>query len=132
MAKSNITENRAGRSANVGRPSAAFVVMTMFGRAHVWAATIAGGVVAACAMFLATSILLIKGAPPGTEIGPNLAALRLFWPGFSVTWTGGVIGAFYAGAIGAALGFTVALFWNFAHIIVVGLATLSGDWFEKG
>ncbi|MCI0537314.1 MAG: hypothetical protein L0Z50_19030 [Verrucomicrobiales bacterium] len=131
MTKFDIRDSRAGRTSTIGPPSAAFVVMSMFGRAHVWAAAIAGGVVAACAMFLATAVLLIQGAPPGVEIGPNLAALRLFWPGYSVTWAGSVIGALYAGAVGAALGFIVALFWNFAHIVVVGVATLSGNWLEK-
>jgi hypothetical protein len=78
----------------------------------------------AVAMFILTAALLMAGAPPGVEVGSNLSALTTFWPGFSISWPGSIVGAFYAGLSGAAVGFLLALFWNFAHLLIVGLAAL--------
>jgi hypothetical protein len=112
-------------------PTVAFLVMTMFGRAHTYAAAAAGAGTAAVAMLIATLILVVKGPSPGYELGANLAALSLFWPGYSVSWLGSLVGAAYASVLGAILGFFIALFWNFAHIIVVGAAMLNSDWLER-
>jgi len=113
-------------------PTVAFLVMSMFGRAHVPAAAAAGAATFGLAMIAATLILVIKGAPPGQEVGPNLAALHMFWPGYAVTWLGSLIGGIYAAIVGALVGFFIAVFWNFAHIVVVGAAVLNGDWLERG
>lgn len=120
------------RSTPERAPTVAFMIMTMFGRAHTLAAAGAGAFVCALAICVATLILVIKGAGPGYEVGPNLSALQLFWPGYSVSWPGAFVGAFYASIIGAIGGFLVAMFWNFAHIVIVGAAMLNGDWLERG
>ena len=112
-------------------PTVAFLVMTMFGRAHTFAAAGAGATVSALGMLVATLILVIRGAEPGYTVGPNLAALELFWPGYSVTWLGSLVGAGYAALVGGVLGFLIAVFWNFAHIVVVGAATLNSNWLEQ-
>ncbi len=120
----------AGRSRPVPLGPNTLMVMGLFARADVIAAAAAGAAVAALAMFLATVALLIQGAPEGWPIGPNLAAFSTFWPGYSVTWPGAVIGAAYAALVGAGLGFATAVFWNFAHLIIVGAAVLRGEWLE--
>ncbi|MBI4516663.1 MAG: NAD(P)/FAD-dependent oxidoreductase [Deltaproteobacteria bacterium] len=63
------------------------------------------GLVAGVGLFLATAFLLLKGGP---VVGPNLRLLGQFFLGFSVTWSGAVIGALEAGAGGFALGYLIA------------------------
>jgi hypothetical protein len=54
-----------------------------------------------------------------------LSALSNILPGYSVSWLGSLIGAAWAGVIGAVTGFLIAAFWNFAHFVFMGLAALS-------
>src|SRR5258708_2939304 len=71
----------------------------------------------------ATAVLLLT-ATPGIPVGPNLSALGNVLPGYSVTWSGCVIGAAWAALIGAILGFLIATCWNFTHAVLVGLVAL--------
>ena len=65
------------------------------------------GLTAALGLFVGTAVLLIKGA--GQEVvGPNLAVLAHYLPGFSVTWSGAAIGAVDAAVVGFVAGFLVA------------------------
>lgn len=120
----------APRARASGNGGATLMIMGLFAKADVFAAAIAGAAVGAVSMFLLTASLVLKGAPPGVEVGPHLSAFATFWPGYSVTWGGSVIGALYAGLIGAGLGFAAAVFWNFTHLIIAGAAVLRGDWLE--
>jgi hypothetical protein len=116
------SDNRVNRKGSLKAPDA--LVLSLFARIDILAFAIAAGVVASLAMFLATVSLLLAGAPPGIEVGSNLSALSTFWPGYSVSWPGAFVGAFYGALIGAGAGFVVALFWNFAHLLIVGWAAL--------
>jgi hypothetical protein len=64
------------------------------------------GTVLGVGLFLATAVLLVKGGDP---IGPNLSLLGVYLLGFEVTWTGAVVGALEAAALGLGLG--AALAW---------------------
>lgn len=57
-----------------------------FCRIDVTAMAAATGVVAGLLLFLATAVLLLKGAPPGGEVGPHLGLVGHYLPGYSVTW----------------------------------------------
>lgn len=116
------SDSGANRKGALNAPDA--LVLSLFARIDILAFAVAAGAVAGVAMFLATAALLLAGASPGVEVGSNLSALSTFWPGYSVTWPGAFVGAFYGGLVGAAAGFVVALFWNFAHLLIVGLAAL--------
>ena len=96
----------------------------MFALFDTVAFSIASACIAALLMFLATAALLVMGPAPGHPVGPHLSALATFWPGFSVSWAGAFIGMIYAAIIGAGLGFALAVFWNFCHIVMLGLAAL--------
>jgi len=102
-----------------------FVFMALFARMDTVAMAAAVSLLFALALPGATAVLLLLGAPPGVPIGPNLSALGNILPGYSVTWLGSLIGAVWAGVIGAVAGFLIATFWNFAHIIFTGLSALS-------
>jgi hypothetical protein len=102
-----------------------FVFMALFARMDTVAMAAAIALVFALGLVGATAVLLLLGAPPGRVIGPNLSALANILPGYSVSWMGSLIGAAWAGVIGAVTGFLIATFWNFAHFVFMGLAALS-------
>jgi hypothetical protein len=74
---------------------------------------IALGIAVACVcgagLFLATVILLFKG---GSVIGPRLALLSHYLPGYTVTWPGAFIGLLEAALIGFLIGYSVARLRN--------------------
>jgi hypothetical protein len=63
-------------------------------------------------------------------IGPNLAALSTFLPGYEVSWVGGLVGMLYGFVIGGVLGLVFAAIWNFTHIVALGLLALRGFWLQ--
>lgn len=104
--------------------SSDITLMALFARMDTVAMSVAVGIGIALGLATATAILLLAGAPPGVPIGPNLSALGNILPGYRVTWLGCLIGAAWAGAIGAILGFLIATFWNFAHVIVLAIIAI--------
>lgn len=67
------------------------------------------GIVAGGALFVATNWLLLKGGP---VVGPHLALLGQFLPGYRVTFAGSVIGAGYGFVLGFVAGWATALMYN--------------------
>ena len=67
------------------------------------------GMVGGTGLFVATAWLLISGAEP---IGPHLSLLGNYFPGYSVTWPGSVIGLLYGAVFGGIVGWTVAWIYN--------------------
>lgn len=76
-------------------------------RASVMALTF--GLVGGTAMFLATAWLLLRGGDP---VGPHLALLNNYFPGYAVSWPGSVLGFVYGSIVGAATGWSMAWFYN--------------------
>lgn len=80
-------------------------------RASVMAVTF--GIVGGLMLFVATVWLIILGPTGGSEhVGPTLGLLANFFPGYSVTWSGAVVGAFYGALSGAIAGFVLAVLYN--------------------
>ena len=104
------------------------VMMALFARLDNVAAAAALGTVFGLGLFIATAVLLLKGAPAGTSIGPNLSALITFLPGFGMNWLGAAAGAMYGFVLGTGIGCVIAFFWNLSHLLFVGTAVLRGDW----
>jgi glycosyltransferase involved in cell wall biosynthesis len=69
------------------------------------------------AIWTATVVLLAKG---GDHIGPKLSLLSQFYPGYSVTWTGSVIGFIYGLGTGFLFGFSFACSRNIAMRLHLG------------
>lgn len=67
------------------------------------------GMVCGFGLFAATLWLVIKG---GEVVGPTLGLLRVYFPGYSVTWGGSFLGFLYGALTGALLGFCVATLYN--------------------
>jgi protoporphyrinogen oxidase len=65
------------------------------------------GLVTGVLVWLATAILVLKG---GDVVGPRLQLLAQYFPGYTVTWSGSLVGLAY----GSGLGFLIG--WYFASI----------------
>ena len=105
--------------------SSDFAFMALFARMDNVAMAAATSLLFAVGLPTATIVLLLLGAPPGIPIGPNLSALGNILPGYSVTWLGSLVGAFWGAVIGAVAGFLIATFWNFSHVVFLGLSAVS-------
>ncbi len=80
-------------------------IMRLNGRA--WG--IAMGILLGGGLFVATNFLVLKG---GANVGQHLSLLRVFFPGYSVTFGGSLIGFIYAFVLGYALGRLIGFVYN--------------------
>ena len=67
------------------------------------------GVLAGTLLFLMTVWLLIKGGP---HVGTHLQLLGQYFIGYSVTWTGSLVGFFYGALTGGIIGWAVGTIYN--------------------
>lgn len=67
------------------------------------------GMVGALGLFLATAWLLIRGGP---NVGQTLALLGHYFPGYSVTWPGSLVGLLYGALVGGVTGYVLARIYN--------------------
>lgn len=77
---------------------------------------IALGLIAGLMIFAATNFLILKGGP---VVGPHLRLLRVFFPYYSVTFLGSIVGFFWGFLSGYIAGFITASIYN----LVVKLKT---------
>jgi len=68
------------------------------------------GTFAGLTLFLATIWLVVKG---GREIGPHLSLLGQYFPGYSVTFLGSIIGFLYGLVLGFVVGFVFGRIYNY-------------------
>ncbi len=67
------------------------------------------GLVVGAVLFVATNWLVVKG---GDVVGPHLSLLSQYFPGYSVTFVGSLIGFAYAFVVGFVIGYAVARLYN--------------------
>jgi hypothetical protein len=91
------------------------IVRAAFARIDIAALAITAGAVGGFVLFLATAWLLLRGAPPGAQVGAHLRLLAHFLPGYSVSWGGSMVGLMYGFLIGFGSGAVVGTFWNLIH-----------------
>lgn len=84
-------------------------VQTSLLRLNARAWGISTGLLLGGGLFLATIFLVIRGGP---MVGQHLSMLRIFFPGYSVTWLGAFIGFVYAFVIGYGLGRIIGSVYN--------------------
>jgi uncharacterized membrane protein required for colicin V production len=70
---------------------------------------IAFGLLLGFGIFVATNLLVLKGGP---RVGQHLSLLRVFLPGYKVSFLGSLIGFVYAFVFGYALGRMVGAVYN--------------------
>ena len=84
-------------------------VQTSLLRLNARAWGISAGLLSGGGLFLATVFLVIRGGP---NLGQHLSMLRVFFPGYSVTWLGAFVGFIYAFVLGYGLGRIVGSVYN--------------------
>jgi hypothetical protein len=67
------------------------------------------GMVGGAGLLVATWWLVLRG---GENVGQHLGLLANYFPGYRVTWAGGVLGFFYGALTGGAIGWAVASLYN--------------------
>lgn len=67
------------------------------------------GIIAGLIVFVTTNFLILKG---GDVVGPHLALLRNFFPYYSVTFLGSIVGFFWGLVFGYIAGFVVGSLYN--------------------
>jgi tetrahydromethanopterin S-methyltransferase subunit G len=67
------------------------------------------GIILGLGIFAATNFLILKG---GEVVGPHLALLANFFPGYRVTFLGSIIGFGYGLLCGYVAGFIIASIYN--------------------
>lgn len=70
---------------------------------------IAVGLLFGLGLFVATNVLVLKG---GDTVGPHLGLLSMFFPGYSVTFVGSLVGFIYAFVLGYAAGRLIGVVYN--------------------
>ncbi len=90
------------------------VLAAVFARLDRVAFGTAVGALGAAGLFLASGILILEGGP---AVGPHLALLDQYLPGYGATSVGAALGLAYGGLAGFALGWTFALLRNTAALL---------------
>jgi len=67
------------------------------------------GIIAGLGIFIVTNFLILKG---GSVVGPHLSLLRNFFPYYSVTFVGSLVGLAWGFVGGYLVGFVVASIYN--------------------
>jgi len=106
------------------------ILMAAFARMDPVALAVALGSIWALMLFLATTILLLKGASDGHQVGTHLGLIGIYLPGYDVTWAGGLLGAAYLWVIGAIAGFFLAVLWNLTHYLYVIMIVVRAAWWK--
>lgn len=88
---------------------AAAAVAQTFARLNARAWGIAFALLFGFGLLISTWVLVLEG---GRVVGPHLALLRNFLPGYSVTYGGGLIGFVYGFVIGYAFGRLIGTVYN--------------------
>ena len=70
---------------------------------------ISTGMLLGLGLFLATNALVIKGGP---NVGQHLQLLSVYFPGYTVTFVGSLIGFVYAFVLGYGLGRVIGTIYN--------------------
>ncbi len=86
---------------------------------------VAGGVVCGVLLSLATVVLVLKGGP---VVGPNLALLGQYLPGYSVSLRASPLGTVYGGAVGFLAGWTFARVRNITTYLSLAVIRRRLSW----
>jgi hypothetical protein len=71
--------------------------------------TVVFALISGFGLFFATAWLLIRS---GKRVGVHLQLLGNYFPGYSVTWSGSVIGFLYAALVGGLIGWSIGTIYN--------------------
>lgn len=78
-------------------------------RLHATVLAVVGAVVTGMGLFITTVWLVLKGGP---QVGVHLQLLRHYFIGYSVSWSGSLLGLCYGALIGGVIGWSVGKIYN--------------------
>jgi hypothetical protein len=76
---------------------------------HAGALALVMAAIGGAGLFIMTAWLLIKG---GKNVGWHLKLLGQYFVGYSVTWTGSIVGLFYGALLGGVIGWSIGYIYN--------------------
>lgn len=95
-------------------PNETYEVSRAVARIHAGVLALVCAILGGVGLFATTAWLLIKG---GSQVGAHLQLLSQYFLGYSVTWTGSIVGFLYGALTGALVGWTLGTVYN----VVAGL-----------
>lgn len=84
-------------------------ISRVFARIRTGVLAIVCATIGGVGLFLMTAWLLLKGGP---HVGQHLQLLSNYFVGYSVTWSGSLVGLFYGALCGGAIGWTIGRIYN--------------------
>ena len=94
---------------NNGNRSAIDEVSRAIARIQTGVLTVVFATIGGLSLFLMTAWLVVKDGP---NVGAHLRLLGNYFPGYSVTWPGSVIGLTYGALVGGMLGWSISTIYN--------------------
>jgi hypothetical protein len=94
------------------------VLAKVFEKVDPVAAGVSSGLLCGSLLFLATLFLVLKGGP---LVGPNLSLLQQYFPGYSVTVVGSLLGLVYGCLMGFLAGGAFARAGNMATLLYMAI-----------
>jgi len=85
------------------------IIATAIARLRAGIMAIVCGLLAGSGLLVATVWLILRGGP---NVGQHLILLRNYLPGYSVTWSGALLGFGYGALLGGAAGWLTAWIYN--------------------
>jgi hypothetical protein len=86
-----------------------FEVGRAVARLHAGVLALVCGAIGGAGLFAMTAWLVIKGGP---NVGIHLQLLNQYFYGYSVTWTGSIVGFIYGAVTGAVVGWLIGSVYN--------------------
>jgi len=80
-----------------------------FARIRTGVLTFVCAMIGGVGLFVMTAWLLMKGGP---HVGQHLQLLSNYFIGYSVTWSGSLVGLFYGALVGGVIGWAVSTLYN--------------------
>lgn len=96
---------------------------------HAGVTAVVCGLMSGLGIFLMTVWLVMKGGP---LVGPHLQLLSQYFIGYSVTWSGGVIGFAYGALAGGAIGWSVGTIYNHVALLRQGKPNNGNEAIRRG
>lgn len=97
------------------------VLNAIFAKIDKTAFSLSSGLVFFLSMFVITAISIINGNGVEGAVGPDLAKLSYYLPGYGMTWLGNIVGSIYVGVIGLVLGWFFGMLWNLTHYLYLAV-----------
>jgi hypothetical protein len=85
------------------------IITTAIARLRAGIMAVVCGLLAGSGLLVATAWLVLRGGP---RVGQHLVLLRNYLPGYSVTWSGALLGFVYGALLGGAAGWLTAWIYN--------------------